>query len=77
MKDPTWMRGPGGFFARHAALYRLSLAASSGAMVAFAAKVRRSRGPWGRLGWGALATLQGPQILGIWWAHRRADASRG
>ena len=70
------MSGPGPFFARHPALYRLSLAAASGAMVAFAAKARRSPRGWRRLGWGALAVLQGAQVLGIWWAHGRESPSR-
>ena len=77
MKDASWMRGPGGFFARHPVLYRLSLAAATGAMVAFASKARRTPGGWRRRGWGALTLLQGAQVLGIWWAHRRAEASNG
>jgi hypothetical protein len=77
VRDPSWLAGPGAFLVRHRLLYALSLAGAGGALVVFAARARRSRETWRRLGWGALAAGQGFQILGIWWARRRAAGRHG
>jgi hypothetical protein len=56
--------GPGTFFARHPALYALSLSGAGTAVGIFAARAAQSRGSR-RLGWSLLFVLEAAIFIGI------------